>query len=274
MQPESIALNGDKLSNEEILEINSAYFSLRVAIIFLIVTVMLFVIIQFIKLICQIMRIYDEANKPFDSKTPEITVHSKKSTRRKKSKYSLPSKEMQIQLSLTNDREKNITPSDNREIIAKKEEEINNNKKKKKLPLLQNEVRNAPEIVMDDSDKLTPPDIKDSLAIFGSQKISSPIPISIKEKPETFVELKAQDSLMVVNKQTSLQPSRSAEKIKSEMGSEDKGHAFLAAKAQDSLMVVNDQKPLQPANSVEQTNLATTVKKEELKIAQQKEIEL
>lgn len=102
----------------------------------------------------------------------------------------------------------------------------------------------------------------------GSQNMSSITSVPIKEKSTLSVS-KAQDSLMVVNNEISLQPSHSAERLKREAESEQK-KSFLAAKAQDSLMVVNDQKPLQPAASAEQSNLETTSKSEESKTAQQK----
>ncbi|VBB32083.1 unnamed protein product [Acanthocheilonema viteae] len=163
---------------------------------------------------------------------------------------------MKIQLSLRNEPE---TPVD-RETVSKKEE-----KKKKELPSTQSDTR-AKNIVP------------------CSQDQSMSTSLSIKKKP-TFSGLKAQDSLMIVNSEISLQPSQSAEKINEKTGwkenestplamkihdSDDKS-AFVTAKAQDSLMVVNDLKPLQPSTSAEQT---IWEKSEESKIARQKEIEL
>ncbi|VDK73560.1 unnamed protein product [Litomosoides sigmodontis] len=208
------------------------------------------------------MKIRRKAEKLYENATPELVVHSKRSKRRKRSKHSLPSKRMKIQLSLKNEPE----TSADREAASKKEP------KKKELLSVQNEVRTETNATLpyDESkkfsDELPVPDIKDSLALFGSHDSSPLTPISIKKKP-TFSALKAQDSLMLVNSQTSLQPSSSAEKINEKVGfkdkfmgtsvldSDDDKSSFVAAKAQDSLMVVNDLKPLQPSASAEQTNL-------------------
>lgn len=93
----------------------------------------------------------------------------------------------------------------------------------------------------------------------GSSNRSSTAP-SIKPK-STPVAVKAQDSLMVVNNQATLQPSRSAEKLHVEkdttvntVASSDAQSTLLAAQAQDSLMTINGEKPLQMAGSAEQSN--------------------
>ncbi|VDO26531.1 unnamed protein product [Brugia timori] len=98
----------------------------------------------------------------------------------------------------------------------------------------------------------------------------------MQKSSSTFPTLKAQDSLMTVNKQTCLQPAHSAEQLNSETGMKDKQSTILeGAKADDSLMIVNEQKPLQPADSAERSNAKNLVAKaEKANINQQKEIEL
>ncbi|CAG9536582.1 unnamed protein product [Cercopithifilaria johnstoni] len=276
MRSQTISLNHGQLSGEDISELNSAYFSLRVALIFLIVTVIIFVIMQLIKLIWQIIKIRNEAEETFDSKTPELVVHFKKSKRVKRPKNLLPSKDMKIQLSLRNESETPVKC----EVASK-----NKGRKKKELPSAQNEVQTGTNIVSYNgtqtfSDELPSPGIKDSLALFAPQDTSVSTLIAIKKKP-TFSALKAQDSLMVINNQIPLQPSDSAEKTNQKnkstflatkaQDSEDDKSTFVAAEAQDSLMVVNDLKPLRPSASAEQTSLEKT---EKPKTDRQEEIEL
>uniref|UniRef100_A0A0R3RXW6 Uncharacterized protein n=1 Tax=Elaeophora elaphi TaxID=1147741 RepID=A0A0R3RXW6_9BILA len=246
-----------RMSNQDIFELNSAYFSLRVALIFLIVTVIIFIIMQLIKLAFQIMKIRNAA-EPFDSQAPELVVHSRKSKRRRRPMRLLPSKTMRIQLSLKNEQEMDATSVD-RETVSKRG-------MKGKAP---GEAQEETNIVTYDeiqnfSDNLLTAGIKDSLALFGSKDQSLPTPMPIKKKA-TSSNLTPQDSLMVVNSQIPLQPFHNAEKLekkdskcilpeKSEETDHDKS-ALIAAKAQDSLMVVNDLKPLQPSASAEQANI-------------------
>lgn len=63
MRSQTVILNDNQLSDEDILELNSAHFSLRMALIFLIVIVIFFAIMQLIKLAYQIMKIRNNANK-------------------------------------------------------------------------------------------------------------------------------------------------------------------------------------------------------------------
>ncbi|VIO92880.1 Uncharacterized protein BM_BM10242 [Brugia malayi] len=273
----NVLLSNDHLSDDDILALSSAHHSLRVAIIFLIVVVIIFVIMQLIKLACQIMAIRRKADKPFDSKIPEIKVHSKPQ-RRKRLKHSLPSKEMKIQLSLTNEQDERDIASDDREIYATKTAI----KKTEFSP--QNKIKNVTEanvIMMHDqmqhsSDELETTDIKDSLTLTDSKSQTLSTPTIMQKSSSTFPTLKAQDSLMTVNKQTCLQPAHSAEQLNSETGMKDKQSTILeGAKADDSLMIVNEQKPLQPADSAERSNAKNLVAKaEKANINQQKEIEL
>ncbi|MCP9259114.1 hypothetical protein DINM_001395 [Dirofilaria immitis] len=222
-----IIISNDELSDGDILQLNSANFSLRVALIFLIVTVIIFIVIQLIKLISQIWAISNKAAKidlSSDSETPEIAIHStgkksRKKSKRRKSKYSLPSKEMKIQLSLTNEEEKEIT-SDSEP---------------------QNEIQNTPEInvvphgeIQKFSGELTAPDIKDSLT-FSSNKSLLPItnlqnlppttPISTGEKP-ILPKIKAQDSLMIIDNQLPLKPTDNAEKRNPVAQTKEQEHTF------------------------------------------------
>lgn len=52
-----------RLSNEDIKGLDSAYYSLRVALIFLIVTIIIFIIMQLIKLALQIINIRNKAEQ-------------------------------------------------------------------------------------------------------------------------------------------------------------------------------------------------------------------
>lgn len=63
MKPANSALRGVRLSDEEFKELNSAHFSLRIAIIFLIVAIIIFALMEFIKLLFQIMKVHTEADK-------------------------------------------------------------------------------------------------------------------------------------------------------------------------------------------------------------------
>ncbi|EJW85077.1 hypothetical protein WUBG_04011, partial [Wuchereria bancrofti] len=198
---------------------------------------------------------------------------------RKKLKHLLPSKEMKIQLSLTNEQEERDIASDDREIYVTKKAI-----KKMEFSSPQNKMQNVTEanVIMDDqiqhsSDELQTTDIKDSLTLSDSKNQTLSTPVTIMQKsPSTFSTLKAQDSLMTVNKQTCLQPAHSAEQLKSESEMKDKQLTILeGAKAEDSLMTVNEQKPLQPANSAERLNVKNLVANaEKANINQQKEIEL
>lgn len=63
MQSKTIASNRFQLTDADISELNAAHFSLRLAVIFLIVTIIIFTVMEFIKLICRLIKIRSEADK-------------------------------------------------------------------------------------------------------------------------------------------------------------------------------------------------------------------
>ncbi|VDO38807.1 unnamed protein product [Onchocerca flexuosa] len=260
MAAAKIVITDEELS-DEILQLNSANFSLRVALIFLIVTVLIFSIMQLIKLIGQIWGISKKAAESdifFDSEIPEVILHPKDRNFRKKSKrrgpkYSLPSKKMKLQLSLTNEREGESSSNTSDENRDAAELKVIPPDKTQKL-----------------SDELSIPDIQDSLASFGNKSLipvsnlknqSSSTPISTKQE-STLPTIKAQDSLMAIDNQKPLSSVDNVEKESSKAEAKEHEHIFQPAKLQDSLMVVNSQIPLQPVGSNEEPNLKIASKPE------------
>ncbi|VDM93124.1 unnamed protein product [Onchocerca ochengi] len=236
-----IIITDEELS-DEILQLNSANFSLRVALIFLIVTVVIFAVMQLIKLIGQIWKI--------SKKTTESLTFRQIS-------FSTAKRLKLLYIQRTENLERNRKASDENQNAA----EIK--------VVSHDETQNL-------SDELPIPDIQDSLAFSGNkslipvtnlQKLSSTTPISGKQT-STLPMIKGQDSLMATDNQKPFPSVDNAEQRNLTAEVKDQEHGFLPAKLQDSLMVVNSQTPLQPAGSAEQPHLRMASKPEETKPVQ------
>ncbi|VDN02942.1 unnamed protein product [Thelazia callipaeda] len=242
---ENIPLDGDELSDDEIWELNSANMSLRTTLIFLIITVAVFGVLQIIKLIYQIQITRRKANKTtaFDSSIPKIVVCTKKKeepvkkTKKKRPTSSLPSRKMKIQMSLKNSPlTEIITDVDKTE---KKPNEIKKSKENGKASDFSISTVAGTSLSRSSASQLT---AKDS---FVSVDDKAPYP-----DPDAY------DSSLVTH-------DTSAKKS-----------VFLEPKAQDSLMVIDRSAPLQKANSVEHLVWKTEEEPKGPEVAEQKEIRI
>uniref|UniRef100_A0A915Q7U5 eEF-1B gamma n=1 Tax=Setaria digitata TaxID=48799 RepID=A0A915Q7U5_9BILA len=197
----NVVVNGDELSDEEILQLSSANFSLRVALIFLIVTVLIFGIMQLIKLIIQIRIIRNTADK------------RKKEAQSMTETNTLPYDKVQNfseEISVPEIRD-SLASSDKNSSVSVKD--------------LQHQSAPATELVKQKKPTLSAIKTQDSLMIINNQVSLQPVSnvqqrnldAGSKEQKATFSMAKPQDSLMVIDNRMPLQPANSAEKQSMEM---------------------------------------------------------